>query len=50
MRDILIYAYFGVNVERVWKVVRKDMFCVKDEILKVREDLEREEKSRENTE
>jgi uncharacterized protein with HEPN domain len=24
MRDILIHVYFGVNVERVWVVTKKD--------------------------
>jgi uncharacterized protein with HEPN domain len=40
MRDILVHAYFGVNVERVWEVAREDIFDVKEEMLKVREDLE----------
>lgn len=39
MRDVLIHAYFGVNVKRVWEVVRKDIFDVKEEMLKAREDL-----------
>jgi len=46
MRDVLIHAYFGVNVKRVWEVVRKDVCDVKEEMLKVREDLEKEERSR----
>ncbi len=25
MRDILIHEYFGVNMERVWKVIVKDL-------------------------
>jgi uncharacterized protein with HEPN domain len=50
MRDILIHAYFGVNVERVWEAVQKDILNVKEQMLKVREDLEREEKLKENTE
>ena len=39
MRDVLIHAYFGVNVKRVWEVVRKDIFDMKEEMLKVKEDL-----------
>ncbi len=42
MRDILIHEYFGVNLERTWKVVKEDLFDLRDKILKVREDLERE--------
>jgi uncharacterized protein with HEPN domain len=26
MRDILIHEYFGVNLERTWKVVEEDIF------------------------
>ncbi len=44
LRDILIHAYFGVNTSRIWEVVRKDIIAIKNEMLKVREDLEREEK------
>lgn len=41
MRDVLIHGYFGVNVKRVWEIVRKDIFDVKEEMLKVKEDLKR---------
>jgi len=40
MRDILIHEYFGVNLERAWKVVREDMFELRSKVLKIREDLE----------
>ena len=39
MRDILIHEYFGVNLERTWKVVKKDIFDLKTKIIKVREEL-----------
>jgi uncharacterized protein with HEPN domain len=39
MRDILIHEYFGVNLERTWKVVREDIFDLRTKILKVREEL-----------
>ena len=29
MRDVLIHAYFGVNLKRVWKVTRKDLVDLK---------------------
>ncbi len=40
MRDILIHEYFGVNLKRAWKAVKKDIFDLKNEILKVQKDLE----------
>ncbi|KYK33633.1 MAG: DUF86 domain-containing protein [Theionarchaea archaeon] len=48
MRDVVIHAYFGVNVKRVWEVVRKDISDVKNEMLKVRENLEKKDKSKEH--
>ena len=30
MRDILIHEYFGVNLERTWIVVKKDIFDLKN--------------------
>ena len=41
LRDILIHEYFGVNLERAWKVVEEDIFDLRTKILKVREDLEK---------
>ena len=43
MRDVLIHAYFGVNVKRVWEVVRKDISDLKNNITKVKEDLEEQQ-------
>jgi len=40
MRDILAHEYFGVNLERTWKVVTKDLFELKNKIQKVRSDLD----------
>ena len=42
IRDVLIHAYFGVNLERIWKVVKEDIPGLKGEILKVREVLTKE--------
>jgi uncharacterized protein with HEPN domain len=33
MRDILIHEYFGVNVHRLWKVLREDISDLKAKIL-----------------
>ncbi|MFO8053242.1 MAG: HepT-like ribonuclease domain-containing protein [Candidatus Omnitrophota bacterium] len=39
MRDILIHEYFGVNIKRAHKVVKKDLPELKAKILKIKEDL-----------
>ena len=39
MRDILIHEYFGVNIERTWKVIKEDIYDLKDKIMQVRKDL-----------
>jgi uncharacterized protein with HEPN domain len=41
MRDILIHEYFGVNLERTWKVVKEDILDLKDKILEVKKDLQK---------
>lgn len=43
MRDKVIHFYFGVNLERVWLVVKEDMPKIKPLIRKVLEGLRREE-------
>lgn len=34
MRDVLIHAYFGVNAERVWNVVKGELPVLKKQIKK----------------
>lgn len=44
-RDVLIHAYEGVDLERVWRIVRHDLPVVKEAIEKILpplEDLEKE--------
>jgi len=41
MRDILIHEYFGINLKCVWKVAKEDILNLSDKILKVKEDLEK---------
>lgn len=36
-RDVLIHAYFGVNLNRVWDVIKKDLPELKKEIKKILE-------------
>ena len=40
IRDILIHQYFPVNVDRVWKVAKQDIFDLRSKILKVSKDLQ----------
>ncbi len=40
LRDVLIHEYFGVNVRRAWKMVKHDVFDLKEKILKVKKDLD----------
>ena len=41
LRNILIHEYFGVNLDRTWKVVSEDIFDLKEKVVKVKEDLEK---------
>jgi len=36
MRDILVHAYFGVNIDRIWAVVKKDLPHLKKQMKKVK--------------
>ncbi len=40
MRDVLIHGYFGVNLERVWRVVEHDLPELKAKLSQVWEELE----------
>jgi uncharacterized protein with HEPN domain len=44
MRDILIHAYFGVNLKRTWKAAIEDIPELKYKIIVVRKDLEKIQK------
>ena len=41
MRDILIHEYFGVNLVRVWKIIKENIFDLRNKLLKIRKDLKR---------
>ena len=43
LRDILIHSYFGVNLDRAWKVVEKDIPNLKIEMKKVWKELNKKE-------
>ena len=35
-RDILSHAYFGVNMNRVWNIVEKDLPILREEIKRIK--------------
>jgi uncharacterized protein with HEPN domain len=43
MRDVLIHAYSGVDVNRVWKVVEEDLPELEENIRRIKQDIEVEE-------
>ena len=44
LRDIMIHAYFGILLERVWGVIKKDLPVLKKQIKKILNDLDKEKK------
>ena len=43
-RDRIIHQYFGVDLAIIWDIVKKGLPELKKEILKIKEDLEKEKK------
>ena len=39
MRDKVIHAYFGVKIERVWEVIKRDIPKLKPKFEKILEEL-----------
>ncbi len=39
LRDVLSHSYFGVNLERIWEIVKKDLSELKEEMAKIKEAL-----------
>ena len=35
LRDVLIHAYSGVNIKRVWKIINEDLTGLKDQITAI---------------
>jgi len=35
-RDIFIHAYFGVNLDKVWNIVKNDLPILKKEVSKIK--------------
>ena len=36
LRDVLIHGYFGVDIEKIWEVVKKDIPILKEHVIKIR--------------
>lgn len=45
MRDVLIHEYFGVNIKRIWKLAKDDLPGLKDNILKILDEIKNHEPS-----
>jgi uncharacterized protein with HEPN domain len=41
LRDILIHAYFGIKVNRVWRIIQQDILPLKKQILLVKPHIEK---------
>lgn len=41
-KDVIAHEYFGVKLDRIWKIAREDILDLKSKMLKVREDLSKE--------
>lgn len=38
LRDVLIHDYFGVKIERIWKVINDDLVVLRKQIEEVKKD------------
>ena len=38
-RDVLSHAYFGVNMERVWNIIEKDLPKLKEKMKKMEKEI-----------
>ena len=41
LRDVVIHEYFGVNIDRVWKLINTDIKTLKIANMKIKDDLEK---------
>jgi len=42
LRDVLIHAYFDVDIDLTWEIIKRDLPDLKKKIKKILEDLENE--------
>lgn len=45
-RDIFIHAYFGVNLDRIWDIIKSDLPTLKKQIQKIKDDLEKQNETK----
>ncbi|MBI2147165.1 DUF86 domain-containing protein [Candidatus Woesearchaeota archaeon] len=41
-RDLLIHHYFGVDMNIVWNIIKKDLPMLKQQVLNIKKELEKE--------
>lgn len=41
-RDVLIHEYFGVNLERIWKTIQKDILPFKKQLQKILHEIDKQ--------
>ena len=46
LRDIIIHTYFSLDLDITWDIIKKDLPDLKEKMLKIRTELEDEEKER----
>ena len=46
LRDIIIHTYFNIDLDITWDIIKKDLPDLKEKMLKIRTELEDEEKER----
>ena len=39
LRDVLIHGYFGVKIERIWKIIEEDLPNLKRQMIRIQHDL-----------
>ena len=39
LRDIIIHAYFDIDLDIVWKIIKKDIPLFKNQMLKIKKEL-----------
>jgi|SRR3989338_334064 len=42
MRDIIIHGYFRIDLDAVWKVIKDDLPNLKQKIIKIKKELEKQ--------
>lgn len=42
LRDVIIHAYFDIDLDITWEIIKKDLPDLKGKILKIKKDLEEE--------